>query len=104
MTALTTEPVDNFRKRFIIAGFIVMMLLHLIFTFAGFYGNDDINYARYAAGVVHNGISFSPAVDQYQLRWVTVYSAAFFYWIFGINTFTSTLSSAISFFFCGILL
>jgi len=105
MTALTTEQLaDNRRKKIILACFILLMLVDVIFTFAGFYGNDDINYARYAAGIVHNGISFSPAFDQYQLRWATVYSTAFFYWIFGINTFTSTLSSAISFALCGILL
>ncbi|HET7118020.1 MAG TPA: hypothetical protein VFI29_16100, partial [Hanamia sp.] len=91
-------------KKIILLIFISLMFVHVIFTFAGFYGNDDINYARYAAEIVHNGISFSPALDQYQLRWATVYSTAFFYWLFGINTFTSTLSSTISFALCGILL
>ena len=105
MTALKTgHAADNRPKKIITFGFILLMLAHVIFIFAGFYGNDDINYARYAAEVAHNGMSFSPALDQYQLRWVTVYSTAFFYWLFGINTFTSTLSSAISFVLCGILL
>ena len=105
MTALKTRLTDeSYQKKIIVFSFILLMLTHVIFTFAGFYGNDDINYARYAAEVVHNGISFSPALDQYQLRWVTVYSTALFYWLFGINTFTSTLSCTISFVLCGILL
>ena len=104
MTALKTEVADKRQKKIIVCSFILLMLVHVIFTFAGFYGNDDINYARHAAEVAHNGISFSPAFDQYQLRWVTVYSTAFFYWLFGINTFTSTLSSVISFALCGLLL
>ena len=105
MTALKNGPTDiSYQKKIIVSSFILLLLIHVIFTFAGFYGNDDINYARYAAEVAHNGISFSPALDQYQLRWVTVYSTALFYWLFGINTFTSTLSSTISFVLCGILL
>lgn len=105
MTVLKTgQTDDSYQKKIIVFSFILLMLTHVIFTFAGFYGNDDINYARYAADVAHNGISFSPALDQYQLRWITVYSTALFYWLFGINTFTSTLSSTISFALCGILL
>jgi len=98
------QPTELRQKKLILFEFLLLMLLHVIFTFAGFYGNDDVNYARYASEIVHNGISFSPAVDQYQLRWATVYSTAFFYWLFGINTFTSTLSSVISFSLCGVLL
>lgn len=105
MTVLKTgQTDDSYQKKIIVSSFILLMLTHVIFTFAGFYGNDDINYVRYAAEVAHNGISFSPALDQYQLRWITVYSTALFYWLFGINTFTSTLSSTISFALCGILL
>jgi 4-amino-4-deoxy-L-arabinose transferase-like glycosyltransferase len=105
MTALTTgQTADNRRKKIIVFSFILLMLVHVIFTFAGFYGDDDINYARYAADIVHNGISFSPALDQFQLRWATVYSAALMYRLFGINTFASTLPSTISLALCGILL
>lgn len=98
------QPAEMRQKKIILFSFILLTVMHVIFTFAGFYGNDDINYARYAAGIAHNGISLSPAIDQYQLRWSTVYSTAFFYWLFGINAFTSTLSSVISFALCGILL
>src|SRR6185312_992901 len=105
MTVLKTgQPAELRQKKLILFGFLLLMLLHVIFTFAGFYGNDDINYARHASEIVHKGISFSPALDQYQLRWATVYSTAFFYWLFGINTFTSTLSSTISLALCGLLL
>ncbi len=105
MTVLKSGQLAELRKKkLILFGFLLLMLIHVIFTFAGFYGNDDVNYARDAGEIVHNGISFSPALDQYQLRWATVYSTAFFYWLFGINTFTSTLSSVISFSLCGVLL
>lgn len=105
MTVLKSgQPAELRQKKLILFGFLLLMLLHVIFTFVGFYGNDDINYARHASEIVHKGISFSPALDQYQLRWATVYSTAFFYWLFGINTFASTLSSVISFALCGVLL
>ena len=87
----------------ILAGFVMLMLLHLIFVFCGFYGGDDINYARYAAGAA-GGINFLPAADQFQLRWVTVYSTAVFYTLFGITAFTSSLSSFLSFVGCAIIL
>jgi hypothetical protein len=95
---------DIFYKKMILAGFLVLMLLHLIFVFCGFYGGDDINYARYAANAATGKISFSPAADQFQLRWVTVYSTAFFYKFFGITAFTSSLSSFLSFTGCGVIL
>ena len=87
----------------ILAGFVMLMLLHLIFVFCGFYGGDDINYARYAAAAAR-GINFSTAADQFQLRRVTVYSTAAFYKLFGMTAFTSSLSSFFSFIGCGIIL
>ena len=91
-------------KKLILPGFIVLMLLHLIFTFSGFYGNDDILYAGYAADVAYQGISLQPATDHYQLRWTPIYFTAFFYRIFGINPFTSAIFSAVSFAICGFIL
>ena len=91
-------------KKLILPGFIVLMLLHLIFTFSGFYGNDDILYAGYAADIAYQGISLQPATDHYQLRWTPIYFTAFFYRIFGINPFTSAIFSAVSFAICGFIL
>jgi hypothetical protein len=95
---------DRNQKRLILCGFILLLFIHVLISFAGFYNNDDINYARHAAAIMHNGIDFSPAADQFQLRWTTIYSTAFFYRLFGINDFTSALSSLISFSLCGLLL
>lgn len=95
---------DEQQKKLILAGFITALFIHLVFVFANFYNNDDINYARYAAGIVNNGISFSPVADHYGLRWTTIYSSAFFFKLFGINSFASTLCSFISIVLCGVLL
>ena len=92
------------QKRIILGGFIILSLIHVVFVFAGFYNNDDIVYAKYAADVAHNGISFSPASNHYQLRWPVIYTAAFFYKLFGINTFSSSLFSFASIVLCGVLL
>ena len=92
------------QKRIILGGFIILSLIHVVFVFAGFYNNDDIVYAKYAADVVHNGISFSPASNHYQLRWPVIYTAAFFYKLFGVNTFSSSLFSFASIVLCGVLL
>ncbi len=95
---------DEQQKKLILAGFVAALFIHLVFVFANFYNNDDINYARYAAGIVNNGISFSPAADHYQLRWTTIYTSALFFKLFGINSFASTLCSFISIVLCGVLL
>lgn len=97
--------VAPYRKNILTLGFfLAAMLLHLLFTFAGFYGGDDINYARYAAGIADKGFSMQPATDHFQLRWSTIYITAAFYKLFGINAFTSTIFSFLSFAGCGILL
>ena len=105
MPALPVQtPQDTYNKKLILAGFIILIVVHIIFTFSGFYGSDDINYARYAADIALNGVPGIPATNHFQLRWSTIYSTAFFYRIFGINAFTSTLSSALSFILCGFIL
>ncbi len=45
------EPIKGFA---IFLGFCVLLLVHVLLTFSGFYGNDDINYAGYAAQLVNN--------------------------------------------------
>lgn len=95
---------DIFYKKIILAGFLLLMLIHLLLVFCGFYGGDDINFARYAANAANHGINITPATDQFQLRWITVYSTAVFYKLFGMTAFTSSLSSFFSFIGCGIIL
>lgn len=95
---------DQQQKKLILAGFVAALFIHLAFVFANFYNNDDINYARYAAGIVNHGISFSPAADHYQLRWTVIFTTAFFFKLLGITSFASTLCSFISMACCGLLL
>jgi len=84
--------------------FSISVTIHLLFVFCSFYFNDDINYSRYAAEVVHHGLSFEPAKNNYQLRWTPIYVTAFFYKLFGINAFASTICSFISVLLCGFIL
>src|ERR1044072_2340816 len=95
---------EDQKKLLIFIGFSVLLFIHIVLVFAGFYNNDDINYARYAADIVHKGASFSPASNHYQLRWTVIFVTAFFYKLFGINAFSSTLCSFISFVLCGYIL
>lgn len=98
------KPENADYKKLILPGFILLMIIHLIFTFTGFYGNDDIVYARYAANAAYHGISLQPATDHYQLRWSPIYFTAFFYRYFGLNPFTSAIFSATCFAVCGFIL
>lgn len=91
-------------QKLILALFFGMMALHVVFTFSGYYNDDDVNYARYAMEIAEHGLNFHPATNHFQLRWSTVYPAALLFKLFGINTITPALVSLTSFFLCGILL
>lgn len=88
-----TQPDTSF---IIFLGFFVLMLVHLLFTFSGFYGNDDVNYARYAAQLVHQKSMRVEDTSHYALRWTCIYITALCYQLFGINEISSSLFS----FFC----
>ncbi len=92
------------RKKIILSVFFGLILIHVIFIFSGFYNDDDINYSRYAADIINGNIHNPAATDHFQLRWSTIYSTAFFYYLFGINAFTSAIPCLLSFIFCGVLL
>lgn len=92
------------QKKIILAFSFVLLVIHLFFTFSGFYGDDDINYARYAADIINGNVHSPSAIDHFQLRWSTIYSVALFYYVFGINAFTSAIPSLLSFIFCGLLI
>ena len=94
----------EYKKRTIFTGFAFLLLIHAVFVFAGFYNNDDIKYAKYAAKIANDGITFAPATSHYAVRWTAIVVTAFFYKIFGISGFTSLLCSFISLLFCGWLL
>ena len=97
--------INNQKRNIILWGMLFVLSIHLLFVFCSFYFNDDINYARYAAGIVNHGISLEPAKDSYQqLRWTPIYVTALFYKIFGINTFASTICSFVSILLCGVTL
>lgn len=92
------------RKKIMLSVFFGLILIHVVFIFSGFYNDDDINYSRFAADIINGNIHNPAATDHFQLRWSTIYSAAFFYYLFGINAFTSSIPCLLSFMFCGLLL
>lgn len=96
---------DSNTKKTIFFVFVLALAIHQVFVFAGFYEDDDIFYARYAARIAQNGFTNQPAAtDHLQLRWLLIYVTAFFYKLFGINDFTSSLCSFISVLGSGFLL
>lgn len=99
-----TMMTANQKKKIIFTSFALLLLIHMVFVFAGFYNNDDIKYAKYAAKIASNGITFTPAASHYEVRWTVIVVTAFFYKLFGIGSFTSLLCSFLSLLFCGWLL
>ena len=76
-------------RSLIFISFIAFLLLHHFFAFLGFYGMDDINYARHAAKLASGKPLLVNTADHFELRWVTIYVTAFFYRIMGINDYSS---------------
>lgn len=82
---------------YLFAGFAILLLLHVAFLFCGFYGNDDINYARHAAELLHTGALSFTDTDHFRLRWTCIFATALFYKLFGVTAFASSLFSYFSF-------
>jgi hypothetical protein len=85
------------RPKTILIFFCLLLFIHVVFNFCGFYWNDDINYAKYAALAGNNSYTASNVCDHFGLRWLPIFTTAFFYKFFGVNAITSALFSAISF-------
>lgn len=103
-TILTQSHISRAIQNKIFVGFLILISAHLIFVFTGFYGNDDINYMRHAAQLANEDFTNKKASNHFQLRWVTIYTTAFFYKLFGINSFVSTLSPFLGIILSGFLL
>lgn len=89
--------IHNKPNWYLFIGFCILLLLHVAFLFCGFYGNDDINYARHAGEVVNTGVLSFTETDHFRLRWTCIFVTALFYKIFGFTAFTSSLFSYFSF-------
>lgn len=84
--------------------FCLLLFAHIVFTFCGFYGNDDIIYSEYAATIAHGGKLNNSTTDHYSLRWMCIIVTALFYKLFGINAFSSALFSFVCFIATAILI
>ncbi|MEP7257246.1 MAG: hypothetical protein ABI687_02635 [Flavitalea sp.] len=87
---------DSRLRTWVFLFFLGVIVVHHLFVFLGFYGNDDINYARYAAMLAHGQSLTIQTADHFELRWLPIYTTAFFYRLFGINEFTTAAFGSIS--------
>ena len=87
---------DERLRTLIFLFFLSFIIIHHCFVFLGFYGNDDVNYARYAAMAAHGEKLSLLTADHFELRWVAIYTTAFFYRLFGINEFTTAAFGSIA--------
>lgn len=95
---------DKGLRQLIFSLFVLLVLLHHGFVFLGFYGMDDINYARYAAKLASGEGLRIQTTDHFELRWLAIYATAFFYRIFGINDFSSAAFGIITVLLTGYLI
>lgn len=87
---------DRRAGQLVFVAFVLLILAHHCFVFLGFYGMDDINYARYAARLASGESLTIRTTDHFELRWLAIYITAFFYRLFGINDFSSAAFGTIT--------
>ncbi|WP_290792606.1 ArnT family glycosyltransferase [Flavihumibacter sp. UBA7668] len=83
-------------ERWVLLFCLFFLLLHHWLANLGFYGMDDINYARYAATLTQGDFNWFTSSDHFAHRWLPIIITGFFYWLFGINDFTSALFGILS--------
>lgn len=71
--------------------FVVFLLIYYFAAFDGYYGYDDLTYARYAAQVA-NG-TFTSSADHFSFRWGIIYPTGWLYKCFGIGDYSTCLST-----------
>jgi hypothetical protein len=85
-----------FKERWVLLFCLLFLLIHHWLANLGFYGMDDINYARYAAALTHGNFIWFNSSDHFSHRWIPIIITGFFYWALGINDFTSALFGILS--------
>ncbi|MFY7651099.1 MAG: hypothetical protein ACOVQE_00280 [Chitinophagaceae bacterium] len=83
---------------------VILSFCHVLFCFASFGNNDDINYARFAADWSYNNYVNALSTNHYELRWVIILCTAFFYKLLGVTVFSSLLCNYLSLLLTGYLL
>lgn len=71
--------------------FVAFLLLYYFAAFDGYYGYDDITYARYAAQVAKG--TFASNADHFSFRWGIIYPTGWLYKCFGIGDISTCLST-----------
>jgi 4-amino-4-deoxy-L-arabinose transferase-like glycosyltransferase len=79
---------DKIRAYFILLIYIILVILYHLLGYTGHFGFDDIHYAELAADLLKGSVNYE---DHYAYRFPVVFFTAFFYWIFGISDFSSSL-------------
>lgn len=69
--------------------FVAFLLLYYFAAFDGYYGYDDITYARYAAQVAKG--TFGSNADHFSFRWGIIYPTGWLYKCLGIGDISTCL-------------
>ncbi|KYP13992.1 hypothetical protein [Flavihumibacter sp. CACIAM 22H1] len=74
----------------------LFLLVHHQLAQLGFYGMDDINYARYAATLKYGNFNWFSSTDHFAHRWIPIVVTGIAYYFLGINDFTSAFFGLLS--------
>lgn len=74
-----------------VIAFVCVLLIYYFAAFDGYYGYDDLTYARYAAQVAND--TFTSSADHFSFRWGIIYPTGWLYKCFGIGDYSTCLST-----------
>jgi hypothetical protein len=69
---------------------VVAVVVHHLGFFYGYFGYDDIYYARLADRLLDGNVDYT---DHYSYRWTVLLPTAFSYYLFGVSDFSTALPS-----------
>jgi hypothetical protein len=96
MQAYGHSPYFQNILRWVTLACITFLVLHVSFCSLGWYGNDDINYARWAAFYADKGYLPLDHADHFSYRWFVVFFTGIGYHWFGVTDGVSLAVSLIS--------
>lgn len=83
-----STPESKYASLAILVTGILVLVVHHFYVFGGYFGSDDMHYARLSFRLLQGEIDFG---DHYSYRWPVLALTALSYWLFGVSDLATAL-------------
>lgn len=81
-------PASKYASTAVLMAGIAILVIHHFYIFGGYFGSDDMHYARLSHRLLHGEMDFG---DHYSYRWPILWLTGLSYWLLGISDFSTAL-------------